>query len=92
MLLSRASAFASTSSSPASPQASADAGVGKMADMEDRFGASAPFTIGVEEEFQLVDPSTRELAPAIEDVIGATSIGVGAKNLPLAYHTTLDLL
>jgi carboxylate-amine ligase len=39
--------------------------------MEIRFGASAPYTVGVEEEFQLVDPSTRELVPAIEDVIGA---------------------
>jgi glutamate---cysteine ligase / carboxylate-amine ligase len=46
-----------------------------MAGMENRFGASAPFTIGVEEEFQLVDPSTRELAPAIEAVIGAAPNG-----------------
>src|SRR3712207_9335937 len=30
--------------------------------MERRFGSTAPFTVGVEEEFQLVDPSTRELA------------------------------
>ncbi len=43
--------------------------------MEKRFGASAPYTVGVEEEFQLVDPSTRELAPAIEAVIGATPVG-----------------
>jgi carboxylate-amine ligase len=46
-----------------------------MAGMENRFGASAPFTIGVEEEFQLVDPLTRELAPAIEAVIGAAPNG-----------------
>lgn len=43
--------------------------------MENRFKASAPFTIGVEEEFQLVDSSTRELAPAIEAVIGAAPDG-----------------
>jgi glutamate---cysteine ligase / carboxylate-amine ligase len=43
--------------------------------MENRFGTSAPFTIGAEEEFQLVDPSTRELAPAIEAVIGAAPSG-----------------
>jgi glutamate---cysteine ligase / carboxylate-amine ligase len=43
--------------------------------MEKRFGASAPYTVGVEEEFQLVDCSTRELAPAIEAVIGATPDG-----------------
>ncbi len=37
-----------------------------------RFGATNPYTVGVEEEFQLVDPSTRELSPAIEGVIGAS--------------------
>ncbi len=43
--------------------------------METRFGASAPYTVGAEEEFQLVDPSSRELAQAIEDVIGAVPDG-----------------
>ena len=43
--------------------------------MERRFGSTAPFTTGVEEEFQLVDPHTRELAQAIEAVIGATPDG-----------------
>jgi hypothetical protein len=43
--------------------------------MENRFGTSAPYTVGAEEEFQLVDPSTRELAPAIEAVIGAAPNG-----------------
>jgi glutamate---cysteine ligase / carboxylate-amine ligase len=37
--------------------------------MEKRFGSTTPFTVGLEEEFQLVDPSTRELAPAVEEVI-----------------------
>ena len=36
------------------------------------FGATNSYTVGVEEEFQLVDPSTRELTPAIEGVIGAS--------------------
>ena len=45
--------------------------------MERRFGSSAPFTTGVEEEFQLVDPHTRELVPAIEAVIGASPDGSG---------------
>jgi len=40
--------------------------------MERGFGSTAPFTTGVEEEFQLVDPHTRELVPAIEAVIGAS--------------------
>ncbi len=43
--------------------------------MERRFGSTAPYTAGVEEEFQLVDPSTRELAPAIEAVLDAAPDG-----------------
>jgi carboxylate-amine ligase len=43
--------------------------------MEKRFGSTSPFTTGVEEEFQLVDPSTRELAPAVEAVLGAAPDG-----------------
>ena len=43
--------------------------------MERRFGSTAPFTTGVEEEFQLVDPRTRELAPAVEAVMGAAPEG-----------------
>jgi len=43
--------------------------------MDKSFGATSPHTIGVEEEFQLVDPSTRELAPAIEAVLETASSG-----------------
>src|SRR5918998_4448150 len=43
--------------------------------MERRFGAGRPYTVGVEEEFQLVDPATRELAPGIEGVLGAVPEG-----------------
>jgi carboxylate-amine ligase len=39
--------------------------------METNFGASALYTIGVEEEFQLVDSVTRELSPAIDAVLAA---------------------
>lgn len=39
--------------------------------METNFGASAPFTIGVEEEFQLLHPSTLALTPAIKAVLAA---------------------
>jgi glutamate---cysteine ligase / carboxylate-amine ligase len=35
------------------------------------FGVSAPYTMGIEEEFQLVDPSSFSLVPAIEDVLAA---------------------
>ena len=43
--------------------------------MERRFGSTAPYTVGVEEEFQLVDPSTRELAQAVEAVLAAAPDG-----------------
>lgn len=39
--------------------------------MESGFGATAPYTVGVEEEFQLVDPGTRALTPAIDEVLAA---------------------
>lgn len=39
--------------------------------MESNFGASAPYTVGVEEEYQLVDPSTLGLTPKIEAVLAA---------------------
>jgi len=39
--------------------------------VETRFGASPPYTVGVEEEFQLIDPRTRALTPKIEEVLAA---------------------
>jgi carboxylate-amine ligase len=39
--------------------------------MDSRFGATAPYTVGVEEEFQLVDPVSRGLTPAVDEVIAA---------------------
>ena len=39
--------------------------------MEEAFGAGTPYTVGVEEEFQLVDPASRALVPAVEGVISA---------------------
>jgi carboxylate-amine ligase len=39
--------------------------------MEAAFGAGTPYTVGVEEEFQLVDPLSRALVPAVEGVISA---------------------
>ena len=46
-----------------------------IASIDERFGTTSSYTVGVEEEFQLVDPSTLELAPAIEEVIGAIADG-----------------
>jgi carboxylate-amine ligase len=39
--------------------------------MESGFGATAPYTVGVEEEFQLVDPFSRGLTPAVDGVLAA---------------------
>jgi glutamate---cysteine ligase / carboxylate-amine ligase len=39
--------------------------------MNSGFGATAPYTVGVEEEFQLVDPSSRGLTPAVDEVLAA---------------------
>jgi carboxylate-amine ligase len=39
--------------------------------METNFGATPAYTIGVEEEFQLVDPTSHELVPAIDAVLAA---------------------
>ena len=49
--------------------------LGTITVVEKHFGTGRPYTVGVEEEFQLVDPSTGELAPAIEEVIGAAPGG-----------------
>src|SRR5919107_5889712 len=39
--------------------------------MQSGFGATAPYTVGVEEEFQLVDPVSRGLTPAVDEVLDA---------------------
>ncbi len=39
--------------------------------METNFGASAPYTVGVEEEFQILDPVSLALTPAIGAVLAA---------------------
>jgi carboxylate-amine ligase len=39
--------------------------------METNFGATSPYTVGVEEEFQLVDPTSLGLTPAIDSVLAA---------------------
>jgi carboxylate-amine ligase len=39
--------------------------------VDKNFGDGRPYTVGAEEEFQLIDPSTRELTPAVGDVLAA---------------------
>ena len=40
--------------------------------MEKHFGSGRPYTVGVEEEFQLVDPPTRKLTPAVGEVLAVS--------------------
>src|SRR5918992_2527859 len=45
--------------------------------MEINFGATPAYTVGVEEEFQLVDPASLDLTPAIDSVLAArASVGL----------------
>ncbi len=56
--------------------------------METNFGASAPYTVGVEEEFQLVDPASLALVPVIDDVVAAGD----SAGLPLASELLASFL
>ena len=40
-----------------------------------RFGSSAPFTLGLEEEYMLVDPETLDLAQGADAVLDAANVG-----------------
>ena len=40
---------------------------------EHRFGSSAPFTLGIEEEYMLVDPDTLDLAQRADEVLDSLS-------------------
>lgn len=51
--------------------------------MDARFGASAPYTVGVEEEFQIVDPGSRELSPAVDALLTAGGAGGGTNGSEL---------
>jgi carboxylate-amine ligase len=41
---------------------------GKLRQMEAAFGASAPFTIGIEEEYQLLSAESHELVPRFDEI------------------------
>jgi glutamate---cysteine ligase / carboxylate-amine ligase len=70
-------------------------GVGSLqrgydAGMDERFGSGRPYTVGVEEEFQLVDPSTRGLVPAVGDVL-ALSDTLGLL-VPELFQSCIELV
>ena len=59
--------------------------------MDKRFGSGRPYTVGAEEEFQLVDLSTRELAPAVGDVLGAASEDSGLM-VPELFQSCVEMV
>ena len=58
--------------------------------MDKHFGSGRPYTVGVEEEYQLVDPSTRELVPAVGDVL-ALSDTVGLL-VPELFQSCVEMV
>lgn len=57
--------------------------------METRFGTGHPYTLGVEEEFQLIEPATGELAPAVEAVLGVP--GRSEKLAPELFQNCVEV-
>jgi carboxylate-amine ligase len=52
------------------------------ADVRDhRFGSGRPFTVGVEEEYMLLDPETFDLVPRAERILEAEAGGAFAENI-----------
>ena len=46
-----------------------------------RFGAGAPFTVGIEEEYMLLDPESFDLVPGAERILEAERDGVYAEHI-----------
>ena len=49
------------------------------------------FTIGVEEEFQIIDPSTGELRSHVSELIAATSPGIGEQIKPELHQSIVEM-
>ena len=49
--------------------------------LDHRFGAGRPFTVGVEEEYMLLDPETFDLVPRAERILAAEAGGEFAANV-----------
>ncbi len=50
------------------------------------------FTVGVEEEFQSVDPSTGELRSHVSELIAATSPGMGEQIKPKLHQSIVEIV
>ena len=49
------------------------------------------FTIGVEEEFQIVDPATGELRSHVSELVAATSSGLGEQVKPEMHQSIVEI-
>ena len=49
------------------------------------------FTIGVEEEFQIVDPATGELRSHVSELVAATSAGLGEQVKPEMHQSIVEI-
>src|SRR4051812_39003226 len=47
-----------------------------------RFGTGAPYTVGIEEEYMLLDPVSLDLAPPAEDTLAAEAGGEFGRHFP----------
>jgi glutamate---cysteine ligase / carboxylate-amine ligase len=59
--------------------------------VDKHFGDGRSYTVGAEEEFQLVDPSTWELTPAIDDVLAAAHDGSGLM-VPELFQSCVEMV
>ena len=60
--------------------------------MESQFGTSTPYSVGIEEEFQLVDLETLELVPRIESVLAAyEGDAVGGRVKPELLQSVVEV-
>ena len=57
--------------------------------LDHRFGAGAPFTVGIEEEYMLLDPSTFDLVAARERILEAEAGGPFAACISPELFTSL---
>jgi len=60
--------------------------------MESQFGTSTPYSLGIEEEFQLVDRETLELVPLVEPILAAfEGEAVGARVKPELLQSVVEV-
>jgi len=60
--------------------------------LDHRFGSTAPFTLGVEEEYMLLDPSTWDLVQHIDSVLArVTEDEFAARVMPELMQSVIEI-